>query len=204
MKVFDLIQNIDENMYVQFLKTYDEPDTLKKIYLNTFKKLKNILPSNKPNNIEIVVFKHKNSEYDRDYIIEGIEKIKELDKVPADYEELEKYIYRFSFSFVSWEDVLNYKINDLSIKNIPECLLLTIIIDEITEFGIDEESINERKEEIEKMLDEAERSIEDGNFYTIEDTRTDEEKEASYKKMKQQIDIAMRLYYEYLNNTESN
>ena len=89
-------------------------------------------------------------------------------------------------------------------KNIPECLLLTIIIDEITEFGIDEESINERKEEIEKMLDEAERSIEDGNFYTIEDTRTDEEKEASYKKMKQQIDIAMRLYYEYLNNIESN
>ena len=77
MKVFDLIQNIDENMYVQFLKTYDEPDTLKKIYLNTFKKLKNILPSNKPNNIEIVIFKHKNSEYDRDYIIEGIEKIKE-------------------------------------------------------------------------------------------------------------------------------
>ena len=56
----------------------------------------------------------------------------------------------------------------------------------------------------ERLLDEAERSIEDGNFYTIEDTRTDEEKEASYKKMKQQIDIAMRLYYEYLNNIESN
>ena len=121
-----------------------------------------------------------------------------MTKIPENYEELEQFIERYSVSFSPWATVLNYKINLLTEKTLSPEVIVTSVIEELTDFGVDEESINERKTEIEAALDEAELDIELGNFITFEDTRTEEEKEADYQKMKKQVEIAMQLYFEHI------
>lgn len=202
MNLYDLVKIVSKEKLFHFLKTiFNEKKSL--FYIDIFERLSNIVPIMDDEPLEIVIFEGYNIGSDKTYIIEGILRKKEIDKIPASYEELETFIYRYSFSFSQWNKVLSYKINDKTLKDFKAELILCLIIEELTEFGEDESVIAKEKTNIELALDEAEKDISEGRTYSLEelgyiDKRTEEEKEIQKKQMLKDVNYNMNQYYIYL------
>lgn len=195
----ELLMTITDKKFIDFLKNEESlTEKGKNVFYANYIHLKELEPTNVLAPLEILIFEHEGF-YDKpDVVVEGIRYKKMMNKIPEDYQELETFIERYSFSFDKWSDVLSYPINEKSLKEVNHCLLVFSIMDEIMEFGINEEDIEERRNELEILLDEAEKDIEEGRCYEWKDKRTEEEKELAHKEMKIKVNKVLKQYYEYL------
>jgi len=195
----ELLTTISDKKFIDFLRKEESlSEKGRNAYYNTYLYLKDLEPANVLAPLEILVFEHEGFYDCPEIVIEGIRYKRTMKKIPDDYQELENFVERYSFSFNKWAEVLSYPINEKSIKTMDHALLVFTILDEIMEFGITEEAVETRRIEIEAALDEAEKDIAEGRYYEWEDTRSEEEIETAHKKMAAKVEKIMKLYYEYL------
>lgn len=101
----------------------------------------------------------------------------------------------YCFMFTPWEESLGFQINEENVKNIGALKYIVAFIEEITFFGIDEEEVQVKRDELQESIDESERiralpKDEQQNYYKsaeevfkelgYEDKRTAEEKAENY------------------------
>ena len=197
----ELLRSVSARKFVDFLKKEDSLSKNEKdIFYGRYTYLKELEAVNVIAPLEILVFKHEGFFDVPEVVVEGIRYKKTMTTVPKDYEELEEHVERYTFSFDKWAEVLSYPINERSLETVDHALLIYSIIDEIMEFGITEEDVEIRRQEIEIALDEAEKDIAEGRYYEWEDTRSEAEKEAAHIKMSAKVEKIMKLYYEYLKD----
>lgn len=112
-----------------------------------------------------------------------IEKIKESISNPNDFKNP-----LYGINFTDRNEILGYKISEDSVKRYSKVLIASLILHDITSFGIEEELFNEKRDEIISSLDEISERIETGEekTYSAEevweslgfvDSRSEEEKE---------------------------
>ena len=195
----ELLRSISDRKFIEFLKKEDSlSENGRNVFYANYVHLKDMEVVTPLAPLEILVFEHEGFFGSTDIVVEGIRYKKMMNKIPKDYEELETFVERYSFSFDKWAEVLCYPINEKSLELVDHSLLAFTIMDEIMEFGITEEDVSTRKEEIELALDEAEKDIAEGRYYEWKDTRSEEEKELAHKEMALKVEKIMKLYYEYL------
>ena len=195
----ELLLSVSDKKFVDFLKKEETlSENGRNAFYNTYVYLKELEPVSVLAPLEILVFKHEGFYDSSEVLIEGIRYKKMMNKIPEDYQELETFVERYSFSFDKWAEVLSYPINEKSLETVEHPLLIFTILDEIMEFGINEEDVEARKQEIEIALDEAEKDIAEGRYYEWKDTRTEEEREKAHKQMALKVEKIMKLYYDYL------
>lgn len=200
MKVYELINKIDNDRYADYLRQSGNSEETVDSILSVVNTLKTKTPKECKRPLEILIFKSvKFTEFSSDVVIEGIVRHVPLTRPPKDYKELEEHIERYSFSGTDWGEVLNYKINDNSLEDYSEHFILTTILDEITEMGWTESDISVKMDEIRTALKEAEDDIREGRVVEYIDRRSEEEKARSRLKMHDAMMANMTLYYEYLS-----
>jgi len=202
MKVHELINSIAVEKLQKHMNTVYNKKGIN-LYLEIFNKLKNMEPMTSKELGEIVLFEGYDFGNDRTHIIEEIVRKKELENIPDSYEELELSISRYSLCFSPWNECLSCIINKQTLQDFSPEDIVCFIMEELTEFGPNEETITNEQEKIETSLKESEKDVAEGKTYSLEDlgyvdTRTPEEKEESIRNITEGVKNNLKKYYEYI------
>lgn len=196
----DIVMSINESEFAAHIKN-DNEDFMVYKAIEILRKLKNMEPVIQENPLEILVMKGYPGLGELEYFLECIEYISPMTTIPNSYEELEEHVKRYDASMTPWNKVLGYSVNNMSITELGTFNIFLAVLDEITEMGLDEDTISDKREEIWAAIMEAEKDIADGRVYecNFKDTRTEEEKQKSYAEMTRKMEYNMREYFKYLH-----
>ena len=163
-------------------------------------------------------------EYD-DVSLYSISEVKEVfkidEKVESDYDfsklncdEIRRYfidekthVTSYAFDLSPWNEILGYTLDEKSLKDVGELVALSSVFFEMTFCGFEEDTIEEKRDEIIARKEECDKAIEEGNtgyFKTLDEIFPDWEQykptEEDHKRTYlYSIDNWKRIYY-YLKN----
>lgn len=151
MIVKELLNKVKPEEIINYLAQKNNVDKVMLKY-NVIKLIHQLNKMKPIENKDFILFVEKEYDYDFEKYFDVIlfDK-KELLKINKK-EEILNNITNYGIDFVSREEVLGYQVSELSIDLYGEIVVMSEIIDEITFYGWEEETVQRKEQEIENII----------------------------------------------------